>query len=129
MDEEIIKSNLRFWNGASCAVKLRHHHRQTFPFLILGLKMERLTAISSYFIVFIRLRGEYEAYLGKVLLRNPLRPLAAESQGSGGITHISTLDQHPFDHHRVHPSLTARHARTLSAKYKYNLEPCHQTPD
>ena len=64
-------------------------------------------------------------YLGKVLLCNSASPLAAEVERPGGITDISTLDQHPFDDHRVQrhragPRLGARDAGSLSSDYNIN---------
>ena len=40
-------------------------------------------------------------YLGKVLLCNSASPLAAEVERPGGITDISTLDQHSLDYSSV----------------------------
>ena len=95
MNEEIIKSDLRFRNGASVAVKLWHYHGQSPPLLFLGLQNGFVNGYS--FILCTAC-----VYLGKILLGNPAGPLATEDQGSGGIADISTLDQHPFDDHWVH---------------------------
>ena len=115
MNKEIIKSNLRFWYGASRAVKLWHYHGQTLPFFFLSLKNGSVNMC-----VFILL-----LYLGKVLLRNSASPLAAEVEWPGWITDISTLDQHPPDDHRVqrHSAgrrLEPRDAGSLSSDYNIN---------
>ena len=117
MDEEIIKSNLRFRNGTSGAVKLGHYNGQTLSLLFLGLQNGLVSGCLILWVLCV--------HLGKVLLCNPLCPHATEAQGPGGITNISTLYQHPFDHHRVHrdsragPRLGTRDAGSLSSRLEY----------
>ena len=37
--EEIVESDLRFWNGAGCSVEMRHHHRH--PLLLLFVSLQK----------------------------------------------------------------------------------------
>ena len=75
VDEVIVESQLRFGDWACGAIELRHYHRQTQSFLLVGLR--------------------------KVLLGYPMSPNFANFQGPGRIGNVGALDQHPFENGHI----------------------------
>ena len=98
VDEEVIESDLGFWDRTRWSIKLRHHYRQALK------SWGSLQAKHWWNIPRQEFSHSHNSHshlsllivsLGEILLSNPLRPNSTVLQRARRVWHIGTFDQHP----------------------------------